>query len=383
MKKYENYTKEQLIQKIKQLESKKYGLVWDDEKEPEKVVIECQNNIPILKKIDEKTIKTEIKKPTNILIEGDNYYALQVLNYTHKGQIDVIYIDPPYNTGNKDFKYNDSFVDKEDGYRHSKWLNFMSKRLKLAHNLLKETGVIFISIDDNEVAQLKLLCDDIFGEKNFVINLIWKTRQASGKQISKNNTSTEHEYVLCYQKEINIEFLGISRDRSSYKNPDNDPRGDWAKHPLDVGSTKDERPNCYYDLIDPKTNIIYKANPNRVWAFAPESMKKLLSEDKIIFHSEGKTRPYLKKFWDELKSESKPISSWLDKETFKIKYNTEGTKELNNIFNGEKVFDYPKPPSLIKTIIRQVSNKNSIILDFFAGSGTTGHAVLELNKEDG
>lgn len=163
MKKYENYTKEQLIQKIKQLESKKYGLVWDDEKEPEKVVLECQNNIPILKKIDEKTIKTHIEKSTNILIEGDNYHALQVLNYTHKGQIDIIYIDPPYNTGNKDFKYNDSFVDKEDGYRHSKWLNFMSKRLKLAHNLLKDDGVIFISIGKDEVSQLSLLVKDIFG----------------------------------------------------------------------------------------------------------------------------------------------------------------------------------------------------------------------------
>lgn len=198
MGKYINYTKEQLIAKIKQLESKKYGLVWDDEKEPEKVVIECQNNIPILKKVDDKSIKTDANIPTNILIEGDNYHALQVLNYTHKGQIDVIYIDPPYNTGKKDFKYNDSFVDKEDGYRHSKWLNFMSKRLKLAHNLLKESGLIFISIDDNEVAQLKLLSNDIFGEENFISHLtIQGFANESNDGVMFQNVT---EYCLCFAK---------------------------------------------------------------------------------------------------------------------------------------------------------------------------------------
>ena len=165
---YDDFTKEELIKLLhkqdEELAIKKYGLTWDSEKEPEQVVLDCENNLPILKRIADKEIKTD-NSDYNILIEGDNYHALTVLNYTHKEKIDVIYIDPPYNTGNKDFKYNDCYVDKEDGYRHSKWLNFMDKRLRLAHNLLKDEGVIFISIDDNEQANLKLLCDKILGKK--------------------------------------------------------------------------------------------------------------------------------------------------------------------------------------------------------------------------
>ncbi|MDD5770138.1 MAG: site-specific DNA-methyltransferase, partial [Candidatus Gracilibacteria bacterium] len=171
-----------LQDKIKELEqelenlknTKKYGLVWDNEKEPEQVVLDCQNKLPILKEKKDKKIINDDSGESNILIQGDNYHALQVLSYTHKEAIDVIYIDPPYNTGNKDFIYNDKYIDKEDTYRHSKWLNFMSKRLNLAYDLLKEDGVIFISIDDNEQAQLKLLCDEIFGEENFVAKLVWK-----------------------------------------------------------------------------------------------------------------------------------------------------------------------------------------------------------------
>jgi adenine-specific DNA-methyltransferase len=224
--------------------------------------------------------------------------------------------------------------------------------------------------------------DEVFGEENFVGQFVWKTRQASGKQVSENNTSIEHEYVFCYQRHATT-FLGVLRNKSSYKNPDNDSRGVWAKHPLDVGSTKDERPNCFYDLVDPETEQIYHANPNRVWAFSPKSMKKLLKDGKILFHPKAKTRPYLKKFWTELRSEFKPISSWIDQKTFNIKYNTEGTRRVNNLFNGNKIFDYPKPVSLIKIFLLQISKDNDLILDFFAGSGTTADAVMQLNAEDG
>ncbi|MFC1802262.1 site-specific DNA-methyltransferase, partial [Patescibacteria group bacterium] len=373
---------ETLKVKNKKLEKrKKFGLVWENK--PEKFDKEKTDSLPVLKEKGGKfkDIVSNKEEDFNILIEGDNYHSLSVLNYTHRGKIDVIYIDPPYNTGNKDFTYNDRFVDKEDGFRQSKWLSFMEKRLRLAKDLLSKKGVIFISIDENEMAQLKLLCDEVFGLDNLSANFVWKTRQASGKQISVSNVSIEHEYILAYTKNKKTSFLGVPRDRNQYKNPDNDLRGIWAKHPLDVGSTKEERPNCFYTITDPKTGNEYEANSNRVWAFSKESMSRLISEDKIIFNPTGKTRPYLKKFWNELKTEFKPISSWV--RVSEVGYNTEGTKILNDIFCGKKVFDYPKPLSLIKRFINQISKDNSLILDFMAGSGTTGQTVLELNKEDG
>src|SRR3990167_8555483 len=180
---------------------KKYGLVWEEK--PEEVIDMCKKKLPVLKEVKNKEIITDKNKPMNLLIEGDNYHALSVLNYTHAKKVDVIYIDPPYNTGNKDFIFNDRFVDKEDGYRHSKWLSFMEKRLKLAKNLLKDTGVIFISIDDNEMAQLKLLMDDknkgLFGEENFVQNFMW----LHGKGKKDRWSRTLQQYILCYAKNKN------------------------------------------------------------------------------------------------------------------------------------------------------------------------------------
>ena len=358
-----------------------------------------------------KELKTEkeqsknFEKTQNVLIRGDNLDVLKILYQNYHNKIKMIYIDPPYNTQSDEFTYKDNFKKSEQELiekfkleeeqidflhniygtkTHSGWLAFMYPRLKLARDLLKEDGVIFISIDDNEQANLKIMCDEIFGEDNFVAQFVWKTRQASGKQIAENNTSIEHEYILCYSRVNLVKFLGVSRDRNSYKNPDNDPRGDWAKHPLDVGSTKDERPNCFYEIIDPITNIKYPANPNRVWAFSPQRMDKLIKEGKILFDPKNKTKPYLKKFWSELKTTHKPFSSWLAREEFKVPYNTEGTQSLNKLFDNRKIFDYPKPSSFIKLLIQQISaNPNDIILDFFAGSGTTGDAVMQLNAEDG
>lgn len=343
----------------------------------------------------------------NLYIEGDNLEVLKLLQESYLGKVKMIYIDPPYNTGN-DFIYNDDFKSASEEYAedsgaidengdrmfkntdsngrfHSDWCSMIYSRLSLARNLLADDGVIFISIDDNEQENLKKMCNEIFGEENFIMSFVWKTRQASGKQIAENNTSKEHEYILCYGKTDNAHFAGINRDRSNYSNPDNDPRGDWAKHPLDIGSTSTERPNCYYDLIDPETGIKYPANPNRVWAYSPDSMEKLLEEGKIIFHPEGKTRPYLKKFWSELKSEKKPMTSWLSRDSFSIGYNTEGTKNVNSLFDGVKLFDYPKPISILRLLVDQITtmDSNSIILDFFSGSATTAHAVMELNAEDG
>src|SRR3989344_1723654 len=194
--KYDTWTREQLVVEVARLRKrKKYGRVWDEERVPEDVVEQCKTELPVLKEIKSKAIATTADAPTNILIEGDNYHALSVLNYTHKGKIDVIYIDPPYNTGNKDFKYNDRYVDKEDSYRHSKWLSFIEKRLVFAKNLLKEGGGIFISIDDNEQAGLKLICDKIFGENNFVAQII---RASSPTQNITKFISVMHDYCLVY-----------------------------------------------------------------------------------------------------------------------------------------------------------------------------------------
>ena len=194
-----NQTKEKLLAEIERLKKelkkkKKYGLIWEDK--PEDVVEMCKEKLPVLKEVKSKEIITDKNKPMNLLIEGDNYHALSVLNYTHKGKIDVIYIDPPYNTGNKDFIYNDHYVDREDSYRHSKWLSFMEKRLKLAKMLLSKEGVIFISIDDNEQAQLRLLCDSIFGEKNFVGEIIRKTKSMTGDQGAGFNL--QHQILNIY-----------------------------------------------------------------------------------------------------------------------------------------------------------------------------------------
>ena len=197
--KYQGWTPQQLIAKIEKLEKEKYGLVWEDKEED--VAKRCDSELPLLKEDCAKEIVCDTSLPYNIIIEGDNYHSLYALSFTHKKSIDVIYIDPPYNTGNNDFIYNDSYVDKTDQFRHSKWLSFMSKRLRLAKNLLSNNGLIFISIDDNEFAQLKLLCDSIFTEKNFVIDLIWNSR----KSVSNDTiVSLNHNHTLIYAKNIDV-----------------------------------------------------------------------------------------------------------------------------------------------------------------------------------
>ena len=229
--KYEEMTKEELINYINSLtenQNGKYGLVWDKEKEPEQIVVDCDSLIPILKPIDVKDINESGEN--NILIEGDNFHSLSVLNYTHKELIDVIYIDPPYNTGNNDFVYNDKFIDSEDGYKHSKWLNFMEKRLKLAKNLMSENGVMFISIDDNEAIQLKMLCNRMFGENNTDI-MIWR-KSGVGRDGKMKNTTTfrkDHEYIIvCYKGEkVLNKIIETPNFVNTYPNPDNDPRGPY------------------------------------------------------------------------------------------------------------------------------------------------------------
>jgi adenine-specific DNA-methyltransferase len=333
----------------------------------------------------------------NLFIQGDNLEVLKLLQKSYFGKVKMIYIDPPYNTGN-DFVYKDDFkdnlrnyleltgqVDSEgrklttnqetDGRYHSNWLNMMYPRLFLARNLLREDGVIFISIDDNEVHNLRAICNEIFGEENFVGNFIWKRRASSA--LAELLVSTDHEYVLCYHRGGFNSFKGNPKDYNSYKNPDSDPRGPWTLGDLTVGMTKDQRPNQFYDLTDPETGIVFQANPNRVWAYIPSSMMELINEKRVFFPKDSKGRPMIKRFMNELKSEVNPKSTILQN----VGMNSEGTKLIRELLEAN-FFNYSKPLSLISDFIEQATDKTDIIFDFFSGSCTTAHAVFELNKKD-
>ncbi|BDB15021.1 site-specific DNA-methyltransferase [Acidithiobacillus ferrooxidans] len=333
----------------------------------------------------------------NLIIEGDNLEALKLLQKSYIGKVKMIYIDPPYNTGN-DFIYPDNFSESlqtyleytgqtgeegkrfssntdTDGRFHSKWLNMMYPRLYLARDLLRDDGVIFISIDDNEMPSLRLLCDYVFGEENFIGSFVWRRRASSA--LADRLVSTDHEYVIAIQKS-NFISRGIPKEFGGYSNPDNDFRGEWISGDLTVGMGKNLRPNQFYDLINPATGKSYPPNPNRVWAYIRESMDKLIAEDRVIFPDDVGRRPMLKRFRNELKSDVNPASTWLDT----VGLNTESTKELQDIF-GQNPFDYSKPLTLIKHLLKISADAKDIILDFFAGSGTTAHAVLDLNKQDG
>jgi methyltransferase len=367
----QEYSKDELIALVKSLKkTKKFGLVWEDK--PERVVLDCETKLPVLTEADERVIAKAEDQPTNLIIEGDNYHSLSVLNYTHASKIDFIYIDPPYNTGNKDFVYNDSFVDKEDGYRHSKWLSFMEKRLRLAKSLLTDTGVLFISIDDNEYAHLKLLCDDIFGEENFLQNFMW----LHGKGKKDRWSRTLQQYVLCYAKNKEaVPQWSVQNSASySFQNPDNDPRGGWFSGSVSFSETRSNKKHKNFFSIKSPSGIEW----TRQWQRSKKEMDELLSQNKIFFGLAPNfdAVPRVKIFPGDV-SEQIP-QNIIDG----VGTTRDAQKMLDDMFDG-KVFDYPKPVGLIKHILTFASSKDSVILDFFAGSGTTGHAVLDINKEDG
>lgn len=356
---------------------KTYGLVWEDK--PEAVEERMQEELPVLREVPERALISDSKDaPNHILIEGDNLEALTTLAYTHAGRIDVIYIDPPYNTGNKDFVYNDSFVDREDTYRHSKWLSFMSRRLRIAKQLLSDKGVIFISIDDNEQAQLKLLCDEIFGDINKMGIIIWK------KKTNGNNMGfipPVHDYILVYAKNVtNLSALNfgypITKEylKKTYSNPDNDPRGPWTTTDLSANHV-----GPYYPITNPNTGKIHYPPKGRYWVFNEAETLKRIKEGRIIFGKTGTTNPVQKVFMKDRTLKRLTVESWWDKHGL----NEDGTTDLNNIFESPKKFVHPKPVITISNIINISTSTNSIILDFFAGSGTTLHATMQLNAEDG
>ena len=411
---------------------KKYGLVWEEKKED--VEERLREQLPILTEVKERAIiSSETDAPNHILIEGDNLEALTALSYSHEGKIDVIYIDPPYNTGNKDFVYNDSYVDSEDNYRHSKWLSFMHKRLKIAKRLLSDRGVIFISIDDNEQANLKLLCDEIMGIDNFSGDISWQ-RSYSPRNDSKG-ISNEKEHLLVYSRInpwIPNPLPRTAEMDSKYKNPDND-HTPWTssdafapsaathqgmvyaiQHPFTGKMVYPYKGACWplqqdnmlvemnkwvpykYEYLDDdqeradvcgvSIEEIRKGIPAIVLAIPVEEAKVKAEElynkgpwPKFYFTNKGKggfrRKTYLTKVGGKIVTNLWPYSE--------VGHTDEAKKEIATIFSGAKPFDTPKPSRLIKRIIQIASTNNSIILDFFAGSGTTLHATMQLNAEDG
>ena len=391
--------KEQLRQRIKSLdvltneersqllellaENKPYGLVWEDK--PEDVEERLREELPVLKEVSERAIISDNPDaPNHILIEGDNLEALTALAYTHEGKIDVIYIDPPYNTGNKDFVYNDHYVDKEDSYRHSKWLSFMSRRLKIAKQLLSDKGVIFISIDDNEQAQLKMLCDssDLFGENNFRNNILVRRRikslnsQFADKGLFSLNVG--FEYILCYSKtnQYLMPALRMTKEKAPMK-------GRW-----DVFWSNADRPTMRYEILGftpetgqwrnskEKAEIAIKNYKDYQDKYSEEYSLEEYSRitgitDFIRRIPNGKGKNGGVQHWIAPDATSLRTSNWTDIEVSQI------GKEF------DLPFDNPKSKLLMMEIIKMTRKDNPIILDFFAGSGTTLHATMQLNKDDG
>ncbi|MCI1784518.1 MAG: site-specific DNA-methyltransferase [Bacteroidales bacterium] len=369
---------------------KKYGLVWEDK--PEDVEEQLRNELPVFKEVKERAIVSDAPDaPNHILIEGDNLHALTALTYTHSGKIDVIYIDPPYNTGNKDFVYNDQFVDAEDSYRHSKWLSFMNKRLKIAKQLLSDKGVIFISIDENEVGPLRLLGDDIFLSKNFVGQWNW-FKSATPPALSKKIKRTV-EYILCWQSPNNEEvFRGVQKTSKS-NDPFTKPQNTFKILTFPANSIKcyiedgtipvgvygtAKFPNELLDDIHVKHGV--NSNPVRFknrFIWIQETLSKNINDGLYIELSKNGVLSYKR---SEYNREVPPnfIDSSVDVDT------TENAgRLLLDIFDNVKTFDYPKPVSLIQYLINFTEDKRLTILDFFAGSGTTLHATMKLNAEDG
>ena len=347
---------------------KKYGLVWEEK--PEDVEERLRDSLPVFKEVKERAIlSTSPDAPNHILIEGDNLEALTALSYTHEGKIDVIYIDPPYNTGNKDFTYNDDYVDKEDGFRHSKWLSFINKRLKIAKRLMSDNGVIFISIDDNEQANIKLLCNSIWGENNFVACVLQKSRDSiSGDLLFSPN----HNYLLVYAKVFANLFARKDQfripqdvDETKFKNPDNDPRGPWKLSPVD-GPGGARKGNPYYEFL----------GITGYYRYSKEMMQKYYDDGLIIKRKNSLGKKYF--LSQALAKKGVPPTTWWDD----AGTTTLGTKMLKEIL-PDRDFTNPKPLSLIKRCLQLAACEKSIILDFFAGSGTTLHATMQLNSEDG
>lgn len=362
---------------------KKYGLVWEDK--TENIEERLREELPVLREVKEKALLSEEPDaPNHILIEGDNLEALTALSYTHEGKIDVIYIDPPYNTGNKDFVYNDSFVDTEDSYRHSKWLSFMNKRLKIAKKLLSEKGVIFISIDDNEQANLRLLCDGIFGAANFIANIIWE--KADSPRMDAKIISSRHDFIVTYAKDIvtlPLNKLKVADVPGHYNKTDEKGRKYYLKPLRYMGNAdrREDRPNMYFPIIAPDGTSVLPIRADGSdgrWRWSREKVEEEKNRLEFVKTKKGwsvNTRLYADNMSDI------PVETlWYNKD---VESNRQAIATIKQIFGSEKTFTNPKPVKLIQRIIQITGDDSSVVLDFFAGSGTSLHATMQLNAEEG
>lgn len=456
---YESMSQEMLVRILRRSETdRKIGFVWERNAIDHEEALAATFPNPVL--VPEFGVGEAPWR--NLIIEGDNFDSLKLLAMTMRGQAKCIYIDPPYNTGNKDFVYLDRYIGKHDKWRHSTWVEFIHRRLEIAKNLLADDGVIFVSIDDNEFAHLKLILDRSFPGM-FVGTFVWRRR-------GNNNAnpdfffSSDHEYVLCYAAP-KFRFGGNEKRWAGYSNPDDDPRGDWTSGDLTLGFNRRNRKNLYYPIHDPDTDTWYPCDPNKVWRFArreeqpadgkrkqrirTKPMEQMIEEGRILFPDDPETvtyatlaeavdavlagtapaplcrlrdaivgrggkmdaekaklelgewtgrkigygTPRLKRFKKELRNATQPLSSWVrpvkdkmdrggdERHVIASGYSEEGTKALRELF-GETPFSYPKPLSLITELVRQSTNPGDLVVDFFAGSGTTAHAVMLCNDED-
>jgi len=331
-------------------------------------------------------------KPTlddNLIIHGDNLEALKALLPSFSGRVKCIYIDPPYNTGNENWVYNDNVnspmhqdwlkrtVDREDLTRHDKWLCMMWPRLTLLRDLLAEDGAIFISIDDNEVHHLRAVMDEIFGEQNFVASVVWQKKYAVSSDA--NGIPSMHDYIVVYQKSPSFEPNMLERTEKQdkvYQNPDNDPRGLWRPDNL---TRSEYRERDWYPIVSPKTGKEFYPPKGASWRHPREVVEQMIADNRVWFGADGNNRPVPKRFLSEVRQGIVASGWWPHTE---VGHNDESKKELQAIFDGESPFETPKPTRLIQRILKIATNEDSIILDSFAGSGTTAHAVLALNAED-
>jgi len=371
---------------------KKYGLVWEDK--PEEVVEMCKEKLPVLKEVKNKEITTDKDKPVNLLIEGDNYHALSVLNYTHAKKVDVIYIDPPYNTGARDWKYNNDYVDIEDAFRHSKWIAFMEKRLRLAKQLLKDSGFLIVTIDHNEIFNLGSICDEILGENNRV-GLVTVVHNPKGRNLA-NFFSFNSEFMLVYARNVSkAKFRDIAID-DEVKQTFN-LRDDEGYYRLTnfmrarTHSSRKMKPNFYYPIYVSadlqKMTLKRKKGYHEVLPITADGQEMTWKTLPRTFDIRNQEKGYFVaqyergriQIFHKYREQQVFKNVWTDK-----RYQSEfhGTNLLKDIL-GKTTFNYPKSLYAVEDILKITTNTNSIILDFFAGSGTTGHAVLELNKEDG
>lgn len=347
--------------------------------------------------IPDETASVEFSKTGHVFVEGENLETLKLLYRSYFGRVKMIYLDVPYNTGN-DFVYPDDYADSlgryleltgqrdtsgnlltsnpETGGRyHSSWLSMMYPRLFLARQLLRDDGVIFVSIDDHEAHNLRVILNEIFGEESFLACFIWHRRQMADSR-NQDRASTDHEYVLAYRNPKAV-LAGKNIDTDKYTNPDGDPRGPWFSADITGLANKARRPNLHYNVVNPETGIVYPPSATRGWSCSETTFKRHIEQNRILWPAKPDGRPRLRKFLDEVVNFQTGFSSML-----KVGFTTEGTREIQDLF-GEKVFPFPKPVGLVKTLVEQVTAENDIILDFFAGSATTAQAVLEQNRADG